>query len=286
MRIDEFYAFMRERESIRLKKEAGEPWPWTSDPILQTYKFTNVKRAHDRTTRWFWSVLDEHKDDPPAHLLFNCAVFRYFGTIEFSKRIGWIACWDENQKNIIKRKAKDMLSKKQKVFTGAYVITNQGISAPKQNVVVDIFLDGLWKKLPRLVQIAERSKRWQAVAEEMMTIQGFGGTGFMTKEILQDAIHTKVLSGCTDRNTWCPVGPGARRGLNRLLGEDIKRSMTAAWGLNVMKDIFAARKKYWPADRVELELHDIQFQLCEFDKYERVRLGQGRPRSKYHRRDA
>jgi hypothetical protein len=34
-----------------------------------------------------------------------------------------------------------------------------------------------------------------------------------------------------------------------------------------------------------LELHDIQFQLCEFDKYERVRLGEGRPKSKYVRRN-
>ncbi len=30
-----------------------------------------------------------------------------------------------------------------------------------------------------------------------------------------------------------------------------------------------------------LELRDIEHSLCEFDKYERVRLGEGRPRSMY-----
>ena len=30
-----------------------------------------------------------------------------------------------------------------------------------------------------------------------------------------------------------------------------------------------------------LEMRDIEHSLCEFDKYERVRLGQGAPRSKY-----
>ena len=284
MRLPEFYGFMKEREQIRLNREAGKPWPWTDDPILQEYKFTNVKRAHDRTTRWFWSVLDEHKDDPPAHLLFNCAVFRYFGTIEFSKRIGWIGGWDENQKNIIKNTAKDMLSKKQKVFTGAYVITNQGIKAPKQEVVVDIFLEGLFFRLKALTKIAHETSRWELVAKEMMEIQGFGGTGFMTKEVLQDAMHTRVLSDCTDRNTWCPVGPGARRGLNRVLRRDVKAPLSKDEGLYHMKGIFEERDGYWPTNWVKLELHDIQFQLCEFDKYERVRLGQGRPRSKYRRK--
>lgn len=283
MRLPEFYGFMKEREQIRLNREAGKPWPWTDDPILQEYKFTNVKRAHDRTTRWFWSVLDEHKDDPPAHLLFNCAVFRYFGTIEFSKRIGWIGGWDENQKNIIKNTAKDMLSKKQKVFTGAYVITNQGIKAPKQEVVVDIFLDGLWQRLNELICEARVTDRWECVAKKMMEIQGFGGTGFMTKEILQDAMHTKVLNDCIDRNNWCPVGPGARRGLNRLSDRRLKFNVGQNVGLDEMLHIFGERDGYWPGNWVELELHDIQFQLCEFDKYERVRLGQGRPRSKYRR---
>ena len=48
-----------------------------------------------------------------------------------------------------------------------------------------------------------------------------------------------------------------------------------------MKELFAARKTHWSGNYIELELHDIQFQLCEFDKYERVKHGQGRPRSKY-----
>jgi hypothetical protein len=30
-------------------------------------------------------------------------------------------------------------------------------------------------------------------------------------------------------------------------------------------------------------MRDIEHSLCEFDKYERVRLGQGKPRSLYKR---
>ena len=49
----------------------------------------------------------------------------------------------------------------------------------------------------------------------------------------------------------------------------------------VILDLVLQQENYWPKEYGKLSPTDIQFQLCEFDKYERVRLGQGRPRSKY-----
>ena len=121
-------------------------------------------------------------------------------------------------KEHIRKTAEIRLERGEKVFTGAYVITNQGIKAPKQDVVIEEFLTPLWYKLPELVRTAEMTQSWQAVAKKMMELKGFGGTGFMTKEVLQDALHTSVFKCCVDRNSWCPVGPGAKRGINRVLG--------------------------------------------------------------------
>lgn len=288
MRTEEFYSFMKKRETIRLNKERGFPWPWTDDPILQEYKFTNVKREFDKTTKYFWDVLDMAMagEASPETLLFNCALFRYFGTQEFYKYIGWQKSWDKDDQEYVKNAAKDRLSKGERVFTGAYVITNQGIKAPKQEVVVDCFLTPFWDACPDLTKIAKDTRSWESVAQAMMKLKGFGGSGFMTKEILQDALHTRVFAnGCDDRNSYCPVGPGALRGCSRLMGnnnpDDFKLKQDEALEMAVY--LFGHRTMLWPKDWVELELHDIQFQLCEFDKYERVRLGQGRPRSRYRR---
>ncbi|MCI0561982.1 MAG: hypothetical protein MN733_26135, partial [Nitrososphaera sp.] len=49
-----------------------------------------------------------------------------------------------------------------------------------------------------------------------------------------------------------------------------------------MRDLFDRAQTQMPLFMPELELHDIQFQLCEFDKYERVRLCEGRPKSRYN----
>ena len=115
----------------------------------------------------------------------------------------------------------------------------------------------------------------------MRELPGFGGTGFMTKEVLQDTIHTPVLRDAVDRNDWCPAGPGARRALNRIHGRPVGMNMKESKLIVEMRQLFSQARDYMPPFMPELELHDIQFQLCEFDKYERVRLGEGRPKARY-----
>lgn len=270
---------MAMREKLRLTKESGAPWPWSDDSILNTYKFTNVKREHDRTTQWMrkhWTHPNE--DRPHGEIIFNCALFRYFGTSEFAKAVGWQVNWTAS--SIIDIAVK-RFADKERVFTGAYIIPTLGKSAPKHEVVCNDVLTPLWTLKDDLASLAQDTQSWERVGRRMMSMPGFGGTGFMTKEVLQDVLHTPVLWNAKDRNTWCPAGPGARRGLNRLYGRALAARITEEHLLAEMISLFAKAPFCLPDFMPELELHDIQFQLCEFDKYERARLGQGRPRSKY-----
>jgi hypothetical protein len=289
-----FFNFVKKREQIRLRKEADLPYPWTEDQILRDYKFTNVHRHHDRTSR----VLREKFYTPnfgagAATILMNAATFRYFGTYEFASVVGWTpfdhmdtAHWER-----VKQLAKDRLSNKERVFTGAYVITNQGISAPKQEVVVDYFLKPLQKAAKEIVEIAVTTQSWEKVATRMRKINGFGGSGFMTKEILLDCTYAQFwnlnlidhdegkFTFPTDWNKWTPIGPGARRGAARVLGDETAKQLKEDKAFSVISQLWFDREQFIPD--IEMCLHDVQFQLCEYDKYERVRLGQGRPRSRY-----
>lgn len=49
--------WVAEREQIRNRNEAGQSAPWTADPILETYRFTNVRRRDDRVSRLFASAI-------------------------------------------------------------------------------------------------------------------------------------------------------------------------------------------------------------------------------------
>ena len=48
-----------------------------------------------------------------------------------------------------------------------------------------------------------------------------------------------------------------------------------------MKVLLDCSPEYLQGHMLPLEMRDIEHCLCEFDKYERTRLGEGRPRAKY-----
>jgi len=292
-----FFDYLTERENVRLRKEAGDFFPWTEDEILRTYKFTNVRRHHDKTsTRLREMFYKEHFNDDRRSILMNCATYRYFGTYEFADAIGWtnFGDMDEDHWEFVKDTAADRLFNRERVFTGAYVITNQGISAPKQEVVVDHFLKGLQKHIPEVVRISQTSQSWFETSQYMMkNIKGFGGTGFMTKEVLLDTTYTgfwrnyseqpneDAFTFPADWEIWTPIGPGALRGAARVSGDETAKPLKNDQATEIISTLYQIHELLF-GHEFHLSPTDIQFGLCEFDKYERVRLGQGKPRSKYH----
>ena len=90
-RAPEFLSFMKRREALRVAKAAGAPWPWSDDEVLNMYKFTNVKREHDRTTAWMREHFTPRAATSSAGTtVFNCALFRCFGTTAMGEAVGWI----------------------------------------------------------------------------------------------------------------------------------------------------------------------------------------------------
>ena len=296
-RSDAFFAYLKEREEVRLRKEAGlsvcfTEKKWTDDPILSSYKFTNVRRHHDKTSMMLREMFyNDHFEDDRRSILMNCALYRYFGTWEFAKEAGWQE-YDNFDFEGIKELARQRLANRERVFTGAYVITNQGISAPKQEVVIDYFLKPLHKATPSILLKAQTTQSWREAAALMKPIPGFGGTGFMTKEILLDTTYTGFwdnrlftnsdgnFSYPSDWDEWTPIGPGALRGAARVLGDDSAKPVSNPKAFSMIMWLYHGQENFSTLD-FKLSPTDIQFGLCEFDKYERVRLGQGKPRSKY-----
>lgn len=291
-----FFRFMRERELVRLRKEADLPFPWTEDVILQTYKFTNIRRHHDRTSReLIRRFYAPNFDEPRLDILMNAALFRYFGTSEFAEAVGWQTYETFDFKGI-KDCASNRLRRGMRVFTGAYIITNQGMSEPKEQIVCDYFLFELHRLAPRIMEIVQETNSWEQTARRMMQINGFGGSGFMTKEILLDTTYTgfwgdpfeedgMMFSRPDDWEFWTPVGPGARRGADRIIRDvtHVPDAISESKANAVIMELVDLSRdpSLWPPEYGPMAPHDIQFQLCEFDKYERVRTGMGKPRSKY-----
>ena len=109
----------------------------------------------------------------------------------------------------------------------------------------------------------------------------------MAYEIVCDLRYTDLLENADDIMTWCNPGPGCIRGLYRIAREEIKNKSNATsppklkdW-LDRMRWLLSHAKNRLPTHRKRLEMRDIEHSLCEFDKYERARLDDGKLKRKY-----
>jgi DNA adenine methylase len=113
-----------------------------------------------------------------------------------------------------------------------------------------------------------------------MGYRGFGS--FLAGQVVADLKYDSPLNRAPDWWTWAASGPGSRRGLNRVLG----RPKSSPWdetewlqSLQRLHEIIGPRIA--AAGMPEIHMQDLQNCLCEWDKFERVRLGEGKPRSRY-----
>lgn len=301
-RIKEFFDYARKRHEIYLRRQRGEPKPWTKDPILRFNKFTNVFRELDKTTVWFRENVRERYDGKPEVLLAT-VVFRMFNRIEVGEALfsqiningttafEWFAATGDTA--CLRNAITAYVGKNKPVATGAYIIS----SPPGYSK-----LNGILKILDMFNGILVGGVRWCDVAAActvapvelrdvfnwLKEVPYFGK--FHSYEIVTDLRHTHLLRRAPDVMRWCNVGPGAARGLARIHGRTMTTSgknaerVTTAQMMQEMGDILrhVPNPKLWPKDWPRWEMRDVEHTLCEFDKYERVRLGQGRPRGVFH----
>ena len=193
-----FFAYMKKRDAVRVVKARGGP-PWSDDPILNQYKFTNVKREHDRTTAWMReNFTNVHAPAASAgETVFNCALFRLFGTTALASLAGWTtSAYDAEA---LERVAHACRAEHGHAFTPAYCLPfhNSEVSgaASAQRAYERVcrrYLQGVWDRREQLSE-ACKTGSWRVLNEELRRIPGFGGSGFMAKEVALPALHAPRL---------------------------------------------------------------------------------------------
>src|ERR1051325_10786125 len=113
-----FWWWISERHAIYLKRARGDAKPWTTDPILQLYKFTNPFRENDRGTVWLRKAfLGPHRDDALDLLAFNIGWYRMFNWWGTGQTLGWQTDWNPARVTEVLTHAQDIGLQ---VFTGAH----------------------------------------------------------------------------------------------------------------------------------------------------------------------
>lgn len=274
MRVRELFAFIKERHQIYQRKARGEPKPWTKDVILQKYKFTNVYRELDKVTVWIRENWREpNKKDP--NLFFAMTVARLLNWPDTLSTLGYPRTWDPAYFVSTLHE----LRKFNKIFGAAYIVSTNGRKMDKVEYLEAHVLTPLWMRRAAIRQ-AVATKSLATTHKALMETSGLGS--FIAGQVVADLRYTPPLNQATDFDTWAASGPGSRRGLNRVLGRNVENPWREVDWLENLKEVgdcveVEVRKAKMPP----IHLQDLQNCLCEFDKYERTRLGQGRPKALY-----
>lgn len=272
------WAWIRERERIRERKDGGAPPPWTSDPILSSYRFCNVRREDDRGTVWIRENIRVPFTRHPLLWLMLCIARQINWPDTLAELIAGDGSWPSHP-NFAPEVIAAILNRRKtrgdKIYTGAYMISAPSTKgADKQAYIANTVIGDLWRRRGSF-------DLWDFATLEgthtkIMASNGWGP--FMAYQAVVDMRFTDLLEHAPDEQSWAAAGPGTIRGLNRLHGRDVRAAIPQAQAL---REMLAIREVAQDQTGVLMDFSDVPNVLCETDKYLRVKLGQGQPRARY-----
>lgn len=253
--LDAFVWFVKEREAIRVKKESGEPKPWTNDLTLQQYRFCNIRRQDDKVSRWIFDNWIQPYEFHPL-IVEAIVVARMINWPDTLAEIGFpdeSQDWTEYAGRIRAR-----INRGEKTWTGAYMIT-----AEHDGTLKEVSVCRTVAAVKNLTLINHCYKAWM----ELQRLPRIGS--FMAAQFVADLKRTHVLGRAPDAWDFCAPGPGSQRGLNYVLNTPNKEWKQSEFNMEVNK-----LQGYMP---FLLDAQNTQNCLCEFAKYVR-----GSSRSTYN----
>jgi hypothetical protein len=255
-----YFDFVEERHRIWEKRQAGDPGPWSTDPILATRKFTNVYRVLDRGSQFLLRMLREPSLDYMNDVFFRCFLYRYTNLPEtWEEAYRELGRWPEYRDVERLRKIwKARRARGERLFSGAYMIVAQpGQQGDKLDHVLDLTRHVCRNVRRKFIAADTLRDRLEILREP------WGLGDFTSMQICTDWGYSPF--GTDEENDFVAPGPGARRGI-RVWG----------WEGDYLEGMKHARD-YWHSERSVLlagrppSLMDVQNTFCEFFKYDRYR---------------
>lgn len=268
--IADLLHWIHEREVVRLKKESGQPAPWTRDSIIQSARFCNVHREDDKVTKWLrknW--YEKHSDSP--NLAFSACLARIVNWPETLASLGFPTKW--NSQDFIATMTTLSGGGSNKIWGGAYMVTG-GYSAggETKQVIMARVLDAAYRN----VAVLDKYYTLDGAFDVISLTPGLGT--FLAAQVIADLKYTPLLWSAPDWQSFCAPGPGSTMGLNFLHGRPPTKGISEkqfSEEVNELSDWLSTHHG------INLTAHDTQNCLCEFSKYVRIKYLGGRAKTGY-----
>lgn len=278
--IKELFAYwVEERGRIRQRKEAGSPKPWSGDPVFQTTYFCNVDREHDKVTRW---IREAHnipiKNSAEMTTLVEGAAWsltlaRMVNKVESLTPLWWP--WNPIPTNW-KSMFHEVMSQPG-AWGSAYIVSTNGRRQPKHEYIAGLLEQALEQLYGPPATVLGGTLK--SAYTRLQAVSGLGS--FMAAQVVADLKNTKrhPLYDAPDWYEFSAPGPGSLRGLSRFHEKRITPKSYPEAIASARRWLYSNGYRQQFADLCNQNLQNC---FCEFDKYVRVRNGEGRSKRRYN----
>lgn len=276
-----YWRFAAKRQDIFFRRIEGAAFPWTEDPILKKYMFTNAYRASDRVSQYLIKNVIYQGDNCPKEVFYRIMLFKLFN------RIGTWRLLQENLGSITYEgysfeRYDNILTtalESGRIFSGAYIMPSGARSLGHRRKHRNIL-----KLVERMMkddvhsQISDMSTM-QQVFELLKSYPMLGD--FLAYQLTTDINYSEITN--FSEMEFVVPGPGAIDG--------IRKCFINLGGLNeveIIKLMTDKQEEEFEHFGLEfrslwgrrLQLIDCQNLFCEVDKYARLAHPELRGRSK------
>ena len=270
--FDTYWKFAAERQRIFFKKLKNALPPWTDDPILSNYKFTNAYRASDRVSQYLIKHVIYEGEQSTDEIFFRTLLFKIFNKIstwELLKEALGSVTFAEYSFEKYDEILMNAINEGDAIFSAAYIMpsgkSSFGFAKKHRNYLrlLEVMIED---------EVPDQLSVMNSMKEAFQLLLSYPSIGsFLAYQYLID-INYSIITDFSESEFVVP-GPGAKDGIRKCFRKLGGLSETDI--IHMMVERQAEEFDRLNIDFLSLwgrplQLIDCQNLFCEVDKYARV----------------
>lgn len=269
---DTYWQFAVERQAAFFRRFRGEPYPWSDDEVIATYKFTNAYRASDRVSQYLIRKVIYDESRSSYEVFFRIILFKLFNKIEtwelLESEFGEIS-YDRFSFEKYDRVLTAAMDRKQTIYSAAYIMPSgsrkQGSTKKHRSHL------GLLQQMMN-DEVPDRIASCKSMREAFDVLLSYPMIGdFLAYQYVTDLNYSE-LCNFSEMDFVVP-GPGAIDGISKCF-----KSLGGLTETDIIKLVTERQCEEFERLGLDfeslwgrpLQLIDCQNLFCEISKYSRV----------------
>lgn len=269
---DTYWRFAAERQAVYFRRLTDPVGPWSEDPILNEYRFTNVYRITDRVSQYLVRNVqyDPARAQTPTEVFFRTMLFKMFNRIEtwetIERQLGPIS-WQGTRVDQISEVLDRRIRTGDRVYSAAYIMPSPAFGHHRKHANHLALLDRMMRDgLPDQLTSAQSLN---SAYEMILMYPGLGP--FLAFQFCIDLNYSILLN--FSEADFVVAGPGALDGISKCFHNAQSQDPSTVIHWMVERQDYEFGRLDLGFDGLfgrRLQPIDCQNLFCELSKYARV----------------